>query len=61
MYQSCIFWINIPFVAIALVTIPAFMRLKGTPSSVSQKLLRVDWVGMVIFTGSITSFLIPIT
>ena len=41
--------------------LPAFLRLKRTPGSIPEKLIRVDWIGTVIFIGSITSFLIPIT
>lgn len=37
------------------------MRLERTPGSIKEKIARVDWIGAVIFIGSITSFLIPIT
>jgi hypothetical protein len=41
--------------------IPLFLRLNFIPSSLASKLRRVDWIGTVIFIGSTTSFLIPIT
>jgi hypothetical protein len=41
--------------------IPLFLKLNFVPSSLASKLRRVDWVGTVIFIGSTTSFLIPIT
>jgi MFS family permease len=41
--------------------IPLFLKLNFVPSSLASKLRRVDWVGTVVFVGSTTSFLIPIT
>jgi hypothetical protein len=41
--------------------IPIFLKLNFLPSSMASKLRRVDWVGTVVFVGSTTSFLIPIT
>lgn len=56
-----IFYINLPFIGIALVMVPLFLKLSFVPSSLASKLRRVDWVGTVIFVGSTTSFLIPLT
>lgn len=56
-----IFYINLPFIGISLVMIPLFLKLNFVPSSLASKLRRVDWVGTVIFVGSTTSFLIPLT
>lgn len=42
-------------------SIPLFLRLNAVPSSVAEKLKRVDWVGSFIFVASMTSFLIPLT
>ncbi|MCJ1459082.1 hypothetical protein MMC28_009459 [Mycoblastus sanguinarius] len=56
-----IFYINLPFIGVALVFVPLFLKLNFKPSKLSEKLKRVDWVGSVIFIGSATSFLIPIT
>ncbi|KAL8802998.1 MAG: hypothetical protein Q9200_006387 [Gallowayella weberi] len=56
-----IFWINLPFIAIAFVFVPLFLRLAFKPSSFAAQLARVDWFGSVLFTASTTSFLIPIT
>ncbi|KAF2137939.1 uncharacterized protein K452DRAFT_235249 [Aplosporella prunicola CBS 121167] len=56
-----LFWINIPFAAIALVMIPIYLRLKRTPGSVLEKLRSIDWIGSVLFIGATSSFLIPIT
>ncbi|KAL8814448.1 MAG: hypothetical protein Q9223_006326 [Gallowayella weberi] len=56
-----IFWINLPFIAIAFVFVPLFLRLAFKPSSFAAQLARVDWFGSVLFIASTTSFLIPIT
>ena len=41
--------------------VPAFMKLDLAPSTMTQKLKRVDWLGNIIFIAVMTSFLIPIT
>ncbi|KIV91704.1 hypothetical protein PV10_06217 [Exophiala mesophila] len=56
-----IFWINLPFIGIGGIMIPLFLRLNVIPQSIAAKLRRVDWLGTVIFVGSMTSFLIPLT
>lgn len=56
-----IFWINLPFIGIGLVSVPLFIRLNFLPTSLVQKLKRVDYIGSFIFVASLTSFLIPIT
>ncbi|KAL8912871.1 MAG: hypothetical protein Q9172_007411 [Xanthocarpia lactea] len=56
-----IFWINLPFIGIAFVFVPLFLRLAFKPSSLTAQLARVDWFGSFLFIASTTSFLIPIT
>ncbi|KAI4229445.1 MAG: hypothetical protein LQ349_006398 [Xanthoria aureola] len=56
-----IFWINLPFIGIAFVFIPLFLKLAFKPSSLTAQLARVDWFGSFLFIASTTSFLIPIT
>ncbi|KAL8880903.1 MAG: hypothetical protein Q9198_001787, partial [Flavoplaca austrocitrina] len=56
-----IFWINLPFIAIAFVFVPLFLKLAFKPTSFAAKLARVDWFGSFLFISSTTSFLIPIT
>jgi hypothetical protein len=41
--------------------ITLFLKLNYETSSFLAKLRRVDWIGMVLFLGSVTGFLIPIT
>jgi hypothetical protein len=38
-----------------------FLKLNMIPSSLMEKLRRVDYIGTVIFVASMTSFLIPLT
>ncbi|KAL8718066.1 MAG: hypothetical protein Q9225_004760 [Loekoesia sp. 1 TL-2023] len=56
-----IFWINLPFVAVALIFVPLFLRLAFKPSHFTAQLARVDWFGSFLFIASKTSFLIPVT
>ncbi|KIV78381.1 hypothetical protein PV11_10103 [Exophiala sideris] len=56
-----IFWLNLPFIGIGGVMVPLFLRLNVIPQSIAAKLRRVDWIGSVLFVGSMTSFLIPLT
>lgn len=57
-----LFYINFPFCAIGLVTIPWIMRV-GTREkhSLRQRLLRIDWTGNLLFIAGTTTFLIGLT
>lgn len=61
MRQRWIFYINFPFIGIGLVSIVLFLKLNIIPSSLAQKLRQIDYIGTVIFVGSLSSFLIPLT
>ncbi|KAJ4863536.1 major facilitator superfamily domain-containing protein [Trichoderma breve] len=56
-----IFYINFPFVGIGIVCVVVFMNLHFVPTSLSDKLRLIDYIGSVIFIGSTTAFLIPLT
>jgi MFS family permease len=56
-----IFYINLPFIGVGVVMVPLFLRLNVIPQSIAAKLRRVDWIGTIVFVGSCTSFLIPLT
>ncbi|KAI9744502.1 MAG: hypothetical protein M1818_002031 [Claussenomyces sp. TS43310] len=56
-----IFILNFPFIAIAFVSIPVFLRLNHKVGSIMKKLRSVDWLGSFLFVSSLTSFLIPLT
>lgn len=53
--------VNLPFIGIALPFVYFFLRLHFRATKLREKMRRVDWVGSVLFVGSSTSFLIPIT
>ncbi|KAF4472361.1 multidrug transporter [Fusarium albosuccineum] len=57
-----LFWINLPFCAIAYIAIPVTMRIKRKEdTTVNTKLKEFDWIGTIIFVGALTSFLIPLS
>ncbi|CAG8119975.1 unnamed protein product, partial [Penicillium nalgiovense] len=56
-----IFYINFPFIGVGVVMVLVFMKLNMIPSSLMEKLRRVDYIGTFIFVASVTSFLIPLT
>lgn len=56
-----IFWINLPFIGIGVPMVIFFLKLHFQPSSLVQKLVRIDWVGVVVFVAATTGLLIPIT
>ncbi|KAF9634754.1 hypothetical protein BFW01_g5649 [Lasiodiplodia theobromae] len=56
-----IFWLNIPFCAVAFIMIPLFLNLQHTRGNLLSKLRKIDWIGSFLFVASTTSILIPIT
>ncbi|KAE8362114.1 major facilitator superfamily domain-containing protein [Aspergillus caelatus] len=56
-----VFYINFPFIGVGVVFVAMFLNLSPIPGSVVEKLRSIDWLGAVIFIGSMTSFLIPLT
>ncbi|KAL5599971.1 hypothetical protein FOVSG1_007783 [Fusarium oxysporum f. sp. vasinfectum] len=57
-----LFWINLPFCGLAYIAIPITMRIKRKgDTSVNTKIKEFDWIGTIIFVGSLTSFLIPLS
>ncbi|KAI9045890.1 MFS general substrate transporter [Aspergillus affinis] len=56
-----IFYINFPFIGLSALFIVFFFRLPKPPGSLRQKLLRIDYLGTILFVGSISSFLIPLS
>ncbi|RMD42684.1 hypothetical protein DV735_g2406, partial [Chaetothyriales sp. CBS 134920] len=55
------FYLNLPICGIALAMCFIFFRLTTTPSTIAQKLRRVDWIGGILFISSLTSFLIAVS
>ncbi|KAE8422273.1 major facilitator superfamily domain-containing protein [Aspergillus pseudocaelatus] len=56
-----VFYINFPFIGVAVVLVFLFLRLERVQTSFRTKLRQIDYVGTVLFTGSVSSFLIPLT
>ncbi|RWA14417.1 hypothetical protein EKO27_g686 [Xylaria grammica] len=56
-----IFYLMFPFLGFSLVTIPYLLTLKPREATFYEKLVRIDWIGSFIFTGSATSFLIAVS
>ncbi|KAJ5762951.1 hypothetical protein N7533_001632 [Penicillium manginii] len=56
-----IFYINFPFIGIGTLFVILFLTLKLAPSSLLDKLRRIDYTGTILFVGSLSSFLIPLT
>ncbi|KAL2823453.1 major facilitator superfamily domain-containing protein [Aspergillus cavernicola] len=56
-----IFYINFPFIGIATFLVLFFFNLEPPKGSLSDKLKKIDYSGTVLFIGSISSFLIPLT
>lgn len=57
-----VFYLNFPFMAIGLVMVPWVVKLqRPTGGGIMQQLRCIDWVGSVLFMGSVSSFLIGIT
>ncbi|OJJ38669.1 hypothetical protein ASPWEDRAFT_735227 [Aspergillus wentii DTO 134E9] len=56
-----IFYINIPFIAVGVIGLLILMPWDCTLGTWKQKLAQIDFIGTAIFTGGISSFLIPLT
>ena len=59
--QRWLFYINLPFIGVAFVFVPLFLKLNFVPNHWLVQLRRVDWIGSFLFVASTTSFLIPVT
>lgn len=59
--QRWIFYINFPFIGVGVVFVLLFLKLNFIPSSLMDKLRRIDYIGTVLFIGSTASFSIPLS
>ncbi|PLB51634.1 MFS general substrate transporter [Aspergillus steynii IBT 23096] len=55
-----IFYINFPFIGLSAISL-LFFRLPRPPGSFGTKLLRIDYLGTILFVSSVSSFLIPLS
>ncbi|KAK8054465.1 major facilitator superfamily domain-containing protein [Apiospora phragmitis] len=56
-----LFWINVPFAAVAIAAIPFCLRLSRPAGSIAPKLKKFDWFGSFLFVGAAVCFLMPLT
>ncbi|KAF7886067.1 hypothetical protein EAF00_010170 [Botryotinia globosa] len=56
-----IFYLNLPIIAVGFVGCVWFLRLERRERTIEEKLSEIDYIGSIIFVGSLTSFLIPLT
>lgn len=58
-----LFWINLPFCALGFVVIPLTLRIrrKDDDAATAAKLREFDWIGSLLFVGSLTSVLVPLS
>ncbi|KAE8136541.1 major facilitator superfamily domain-containing protein [Aspergillus pseudotamarii] len=56
-----IFWINLPFAGIGVLLVPMLWNIGRVRSSIRPKLAKADYIGCILFTTSLTSFLLPLT
>jgi MFS family permease len=55
------FWINLPVCIICIIGLTFSLRLNMEASSLSSKLARIDYLGIFVFAGAATSFLLGLT
>ncbi|KAH9962027.1 major facilitator superfamily domain-containing protein [Lactifluus volemus] len=56
-----IFYLNLPICAFNATLVILFMRLKTPPATLREKLSKMDFIGNILITGSITSVVIGLT
>ncbi|CAJ2509477.1 Uu.00g145030.m01.CDS01 [Anthostomella pinea] len=56
-----IFYLMFPFCAFGLVAVPYLLTLRPKEATTRERLLRIDWIGSFLFTGSATSFLVAVS
>ncbi|KAL7278356.1 hypothetical protein ACG7TL_008332 [Trametes sanguinea] len=56
-----LFFLNIPLCGIAVVLNAIFLRVHTPKASLQEKLLQMDWVGIIVMIGSTVSVLLAIT
>ncbi|CAI6083860.1 unnamed protein product [Clonostachys chloroleuca] len=54
-------WINLPFAGVGLVIFIFFLRLRPLPTSLQEKIGRLDLVGMLLFAAGATAVALPLS
>ncbi|THW70804.1 hypothetical protein D6D19_07600 [Aureobasidium pullulans] len=55
------FWINVPFCVICFTGLVCTLKLHHERASFQSKVSRIDWIGLGMFTGATTLFLVGLT
>lgn len=56
-----IFWINLPVVGAGIVLLFLFLHQERPSGNIGSKVLRFDWIGSFLLTGSSVAFLFGLT
>ncbi|KAK6069010.1 efflux pump antibiotic resistance [Seiridium cupressi] len=56
-----VFYLNFPFCAFGLVITPLLLTIKPRTETTREKVGRLDWIGGILFTASLTTFLFGLT
>ncbi|KAK6002078.1 hypothetical protein QM012_001716 [Aureobasidium pullulans] len=56
-----LFYINLPFYAISLATVPFVIRYTRPKTTAREQLLSIDWMGIILSIASTTLFLVGIS
>ncbi|KAK6078071.1 efflux pump antibiotic resistance [Seiridium cupressi] len=56
-----VFYLNFPFCAFGLVITPLLLIIKPRTETTREKVGRLDWIGGILFTASLTTFLFGLT
>ena len=59
--SNSIFWINLPVCIPAGLGLAVFLNLRRPQTSLKEKIIAIDWFGMIIFTCSLVSFTYGVT
>ncbi|KAI0353760.1 iron permease [Trametes cingulata] len=56
-----LFFLNLPLCGVAVILTVIFLRVATPRASLRQKLAQMDWLGIILITGSTVSILLAIT
>lgn len=56
-----LFWLILPFVGFGSIVLQLFLKQETISDGKLEKVIRVDWVGVLLFTTSTAAILVPLT
>ncbi|KAJ3556504.1 hypothetical protein NM688_g1993 [Phlebia brevispora] len=56
-----LFYLNLPICGVAAAFVLAFLKLRTPAGTLREKILRIDWIGIMIITASTVSCVIALT